>query len=237
MLAPALRGDLPSNLLIYGKIGTGKTAVVAQVRQDILRRSEPRVTSPSSPSTAETWTPPTACSRRSATPSRRTESDRIPTGWSLDRVQADDAPADGPERRHGHPRPRRDRSARRPERRRRPLHVQPDQHRPRDSPASSSSGSRTTSSSRTTWTPASAAVSTRRRSSSPRTTRCSCRTSCASGRRRPSGTACVDPGVVEGAPRTPRSRTGTLDGPSRSFGSPPRWPSATARSGSPPTTS
>ncbi|MGP8075518.1 MAG: AAA family ATPase, partial [Thermoplasmata archaeon] len=41
VLGPALRGDLPSNLLIYGKIGTGKTAVVAQVRQDIQRRTDP----------------------------------------------------------------------------------------------------------------------------------------------------------------------------------------------------
>ncbi len=32
ILAPALKGNVPSNLLIYGKIGTGKTAVVAQVR-------------------------------------------------------------------------------------------------------------------------------------------------------------------------------------------------------------
>src|SRR5580658_10017808 len=40
VLGPALRGDLPSNLLIYGKIGTGKTAVVTQVRQDLQRRSE-----------------------------------------------------------------------------------------------------------------------------------------------------------------------------------------------------
>ena len=40
VLAPALKGDIPSNLLIYGKIGTGKTAVVSQVRQEIERRTE-----------------------------------------------------------------------------------------------------------------------------------------------------------------------------------------------------
>ncbi len=88
ILAPALRGELPSNLLIYGKIGTGKTAVVAQVRKDIQRRAElaPKLnfiavncgnldTAYSLLQTiGNTYAP--------------SEAERIPTGWSLDRVQA-----------------------------------------------------------------------------------------------------------------------------------------------------
>ena len=67
VLAPALEGDVPSNLLIYGKIGTGKTAVVAQVRGDVLKRTDLKHRVSSSPSTARTSTRRTASSRRSAT--------------------------------------------------------------------------------------------------------------------------------------------------------------------------
>ena len=86
ILGPALRGDLPSNLLVYGKIGTGKTAVVAQVRKDLQARAGPKLsfitvncanldTSYSLLQTiGNTFAP--------------SEAERIPTGWSLDRVQA-----------------------------------------------------------------------------------------------------------------------------------------------------
>jgi cell division control protein 6 len=41
VLTPALQGDVPSHLLVYGKIGTGKTAVVTQVQKEITRRASP----------------------------------------------------------------------------------------------------------------------------------------------------------------------------------------------------
>jgi len=88
VLAPALRGDIPSNLLIYGKIGTGKTAVVAQVRQDMQRRVDPR----KGPTfvTVNCGNIDTAYSLLQTVGNTyaRNEADRIPTGWSLDRVQA-----------------------------------------------------------------------------------------------------------------------------------------------------
>ena len=88
VLAPALHGDLPSNLLIYGKIGTGKTAVVAQVRQDIQRRADTadRLTFV----TVNCGTIDTAYSLLQTVGNTfaKSEPDRIPTGWSLDRVQA-----------------------------------------------------------------------------------------------------------------------------------------------------
>ena len=40
MLVPAIRGDAPSNILIYGKTGTGKTAVVKFVGQELEETSE-----------------------------------------------------------------------------------------------------------------------------------------------------------------------------------------------------
>jgi cell division control protein 6 len=40
MLVPAIRGDTPSNILIYGKTGTGKTAVVKFVGQELQNTSE-----------------------------------------------------------------------------------------------------------------------------------------------------------------------------------------------------
>jgi len=42
MLVPAIRGDTPSNILIYGKTGTGKTAVVKFVGQELQNTSESR---------------------------------------------------------------------------------------------------------------------------------------------------------------------------------------------------
>jgi cell division control protein 6 len=88
ILGPALRGDLPSNLLIYGKIGTGKTAVVAQVRHDIERRAG---------SGSRFGFISVNCANIDTSYSllqtignsfAATDAERIPTGWSLDRVQA-----------------------------------------------------------------------------------------------------------------------------------------------------
>jgi archaeal cell division control protein 6 len=88
VLAPALRGDLPSNLLIYGKIGTGKTAVVTQVRQDLQRRAEAsgKVTFV----TVNCGNIDTAYSllQNIGNTFAKTDADRIPTGWSFDRVQS-----------------------------------------------------------------------------------------------------------------------------------------------------
>lgn len=88
VLAPALKGDVPSNLLIYGKIGTGKTAVVAQVRTDMLKRTDlkHRVTFVTV-NCANVDTPYSLLQTIGNALAAR-ESDRIPTGWSLDRVQA-----------------------------------------------------------------------------------------------------------------------------------------------------
>jgi archaeal cell division control protein 6 len=88
ILAPALRGEVPSNLLIYGKIGTGKTAVVAQVRNDMQRRGE--LAKQLVFVTLNCGNIDTAYSllQTIGNTFARTESDRIPTGWSTDRVQA-----------------------------------------------------------------------------------------------------------------------------------------------------
>ena len=40
ILVSALRGDTPSNILIYGKTGTGKTAVARYVGIELERKSE-----------------------------------------------------------------------------------------------------------------------------------------------------------------------------------------------------
>lgn len=87
ILAPALKGDRPSNLLIYGKIGTGKTAVVAQVRSDMQRRAEAdgHVTFVAV-NCANIDTPYSLLQTIGNTLAPK-EADRIPTGWSLDRVQ------------------------------------------------------------------------------------------------------------------------------------------------------
>ncbi len=88
ILAPALRGDVPSNVLIYGKIGTGKTAVVAQVRQDILRRTELASHITFIYINCGNIDTPYSLLQNIGNPFAKSESDRIPTGWSLDRVQA-----------------------------------------------------------------------------------------------------------------------------------------------------
>ncbi len=41
VLRSALQGEVPSHLLVYGKIGTGKTAVITQVQKEISRRVVP----------------------------------------------------------------------------------------------------------------------------------------------------------------------------------------------------
>jgi len=87
ILAPALRGDVPSNLLIYGKIGTGKTAVVAQVRQDILRRTELASHLTFVTLNCGNIDTPYSLLQTIGNNFAKTEADRVPTGWSLDRVQ------------------------------------------------------------------------------------------------------------------------------------------------------
>ena len=88
ILAPALRGNLPSNLLIYGKIGTGKTAVVAQVRQDIQRRTDLSGHLTFITVNCGNIDTPYSLLQTIGNTFAPRESDRIPTGWSLDRVQA-----------------------------------------------------------------------------------------------------------------------------------------------------
>jgi cell division control protein 6 len=88
VLAPALRGDLPSNLLIYGKIGTGKTAVVAQVRQDVQRRTDLASNVTFITLNCGNIDTPYSLLQTIANGLAKNEGDRIPTGWSLDRVQA-----------------------------------------------------------------------------------------------------------------------------------------------------
>ncbi len=87
ILAPALRGDLPSNLLIYGKIGTGKTAVVAQVRQEIEKRTKAddhlKFVSLNCGNIDTAYSLLQTIGNEFA----EEEIDRIPTGWALDRVQ------------------------------------------------------------------------------------------------------------------------------------------------------
>lgn len=88
VLAPALRGELPSNLLIYGKIGTGKTAVVQQVRVEFQRRTNlPKSVTFLAVNCGNIDTPYSLLQTIGNTLAP-TEADRIPTGWSLDRVQA-----------------------------------------------------------------------------------------------------------------------------------------------------
>jgi archaeal cell division control protein 6 len=88
VLAPALRGDTPSNLLIYGKIGTGKTAVVAQVRQDIARRTELASHISFIYINCGNVDTPYGLLQSVGNTFAKTEAERIPTGWSLDRVQS-----------------------------------------------------------------------------------------------------------------------------------------------------
>ncbi len=88
VLAPALRGDLPSNLLIYGKIGTGKTAVVNQVRADLQRRAEANGRVAFIAVNCGNIDTPYSLLQTIGNGFAMKEADRIPTGWSLDRVQA-----------------------------------------------------------------------------------------------------------------------------------------------------
>jgi archaeal cell division control protein 6 len=88
VLAPSLQGEIPSNLLIYGKIGTGKTAVVAQVRQDMGRRAEQSRHLTFITINCGNIDTPYSLLQTIGNTFAATESDRIPTGWSLDRVQS-----------------------------------------------------------------------------------------------------------------------------------------------------
>ena len=88
ILAPALRGDVPSNLLIYGKIGTGKTAVVAQVRTDMQRRTDGRGRVTFISVNCGNIDTPYSLLQTIGNTLADADQDRIPTGWSLDRVQA-----------------------------------------------------------------------------------------------------------------------------------------------------
>lgn len=88
VLAPALRGELPSNLLIYGKIGTGKTAVVQQVRQEFQRRPESESRTTFLGVNCGNIDMPYSLLQTIGNHLAEREEDRIPTGWSLDRVQA-----------------------------------------------------------------------------------------------------------------------------------------------------
>ncbi|MCI4368733.1 MAG: AAA family ATPase [Thermoplasmata archaeon] len=87
VLAPALQGTLPSNLLIYGKIGTGKTAVVAQVRNDIQRRTDLSSLLTFVTVNCGNIDTPYSLLQTIGNAFASKETDRIPTGWSLDRVQ------------------------------------------------------------------------------------------------------------------------------------------------------
>lgn len=86
ILAPALKGNIPSNLLIYGKIGTGKTAVVAQVRADVQRRGDFAKKLTFIAVNCGNVETPYSLMQTIGNTFAPTESDRIPTGWSLDRV-------------------------------------------------------------------------------------------------------------------------------------------------------
>ncbi len=88
ILAPALKGQVPSNLLIYGKIGTGKTAVVAQVRADMQRRTDGRSAVTFITVNCGNIDTPYSLLQTIGNSLAAREEDRIPTGWSLDRVQA-----------------------------------------------------------------------------------------------------------------------------------------------------
>jgi archaeal cell division control protein 6 len=87
VLGPALRGEVPSNLLIYGKIGTGKTAVVAAVRQDMVRRTEHAAHLAFVTLNCGNIDTPYSLLQTIGNTFAKTDADRIPTGWSLDRVQ------------------------------------------------------------------------------------------------------------------------------------------------------
>ncbi|HEV2449560.1 MAG TPA: orc1/cdc6 family replication initiation protein [Thermoplasmata archaeon] len=87
VLAPALRGELPSNLLIYGKIGTGKTAVVQQVKLEFLRRAAKERSLPFVSVNCGNIDTPYSLLQTIGNDLAGREAERIPTGWALDRVQ------------------------------------------------------------------------------------------------------------------------------------------------------
>jgi cell division control protein 6 len=88
ILAPALQGDLPSNLLIYGKIGTGKTAVVAQVRADLQKRTDQATAIRFISINCGNVDTPYSLLQTIGNTFANSPDEQIPTGWSLDRVQA-----------------------------------------------------------------------------------------------------------------------------------------------------
>ncbi|MCI4346961.1 MAG: AAA family ATPase, partial [Thermoplasmata archaeon] len=87
VLSPALRGELPSNLLIYGKIGTGKTAVVQQVRLEFLRRAAADRSMTFLSVNCGNIDTPYSLLQTIGNSLAECEEERIPTGWALDRVQ------------------------------------------------------------------------------------------------------------------------------------------------------
>ncbi len=88
VLAPALEGHLPSNLLLYGKIGTGKTAVVAQVRQEMMKRDDRHAISAFVYVNCGTIDTPYSLLQTIANHFAARDDERVPTGWALDRVEA-----------------------------------------------------------------------------------------------------------------------------------------------------
>lgn len=88
VLAPALHGEVPSNLLIYGKIGTGKTAVVQQVRTEFLRRAGGGGVLRFVVVNCGNIDTPYSLLQTIGNDLAERETERIPTGWALDRVQA-----------------------------------------------------------------------------------------------------------------------------------------------------
>ncbi len=88
VLAPLLRGERSSNLLIYGKIGTGKTAVVSQVRTELLRHAAAKGRVVAVSINCANIDAPYSLLQTVGNELATKEADRIPTGWSLDRVQA-----------------------------------------------------------------------------------------------------------------------------------------------------
>ena len=87
VLAPALKGDRPSNLLIYGKIGTGKTAVVAQVRSEIQRRTELKARIAFVTLNCGSVDTPYSLLQTIGNSVADPSMEPIPTGWSLDKVE------------------------------------------------------------------------------------------------------------------------------------------------------
>ncbi|MDE1819412.1 MAG: AAA family ATPase [Euryarchaeota archaeon] len=89
VLAPAVRGNLPSHLFIYGKVGTGKSAVVTQVQKEFAKRL---------PADAKVTFLNLNCANvngeyavlqnlaNQIVQKGLSDEDMIPTGWSQDRV-------------------------------------------------------------------------------------------------------------------------------------------------------